>query len=72
MKIKRTLPPAAAPINVNSLLHGLSAMLFPQRHLIQLEESLKAYFGMKHVFVVSSGKAALVLILKALGKLAPD
>jgi dTDP-4-amino-4,6-dideoxygalactose transaminase len=47
-------------------------MVFPRRHLMKLEESLKMHFGMKHVFLVSSGKTALMLILKALGALAPD
>ena len=72
MKIQRTLPPAAAPIDAKSILRSLSGTVFPQRHLMKLEESLKAYFGMKHVFLVSSGKTALLLILKALGALAPD
>jgi dTDP-4-amino-4,6-dideoxygalactose transaminase len=72
MKIRRTLPPAASPIGVESILHGLSGMIFSQRYLTHLEKSMQAYFGTNHVFLVSSGKTALMLILNALKVLAPD
>jgi len=72
MKIKRTIPPGAAPIDINIFLHGICGLAFPQKYITNLEKSLKSYFGVKHVFLVSSGKAALTVILKALHALAPD
>jgi dTDP-4-amino-4,6-dideoxygalactose transaminase len=33
-----------------------------------LEGELREYFGVQHAFLVSSGKAAFVLILKACGR----
>jgi perosamine synthetase len=72
MKIQRTIPPAAAPINLGSLLHGLAGIFFRKRYLERLEREIKEYFGVKHVFLFSSGKAALAIILNALHSLAPN
>ncbi len=41
-------------------------MVRPTKALKKFEDELRSYFGVKHVFLVSSGKAALTLILKAL------
>ena len=60
--LPRTLPPAAAPISPADLLRGLVT----HRSLGHLENDLKAFFGVRHLFLVSSGKAALVVILQAL------
>lgn len=43
-----------------------------RRELDRFESELKEYFGVKHCFLVSSGKAAFVLILLALKELFPD
>ncbi len=72
MKIQRTLPPTAAPVYLNNLLHGASGIFFGERYIKNLEGEIKTYFGIKHAFFVSSGKAALYLILKALKSLSPD
>jgi perosamine synthetase len=72
MRIRRTIPPAAAPLGPENFIGGLAGIFSPQRELTKLEESLKSYFGVGHVFLVSSGKAALALILKALSSMAPD
>ena len=66
MRIGRTLPPAAAPVRCSDLCHGLLGMLSPERSLRALEDSIRQYFGTTHVFLVSSGKAALTLALNAL------
>ncbi len=66
---QRTLPPAAAPIDLTDLLHGLAGMVLGQRYLQKLESEMKAYFGVKHILLVSSGKAAMTLILNALKSL---
>ncbi len=72
MKIYRTIPPTAAPIYLRDLIHGLIGIFSAKRYFQSLEEGIKANFGVKHVFFVSSGKAALFLILKALESLRPD
>jgi perosamine synthetase len=66
MKIQRTLPPAAAPLYLSDLWNGFKGFFVGKRYLRQLEKELKDYFGVKHVFLVSSGKAGLYLILQAL------
>ena len=68
MKIERTIPPAAAPIPGSDLLRGLKALGggdYPEK----LAKEIRAYFGTESVFLVSSGKAALTLILKGLSSL---
>ncbi|MEP7151061.1 MAG: aminotransferase class V-fold PLP-dependent enzyme [Nitrospira sp.] len=69
MKVQRTLPPSAAPINWRDLVHGLVSLLRPQTTMRRLEAEFREYFGVKHVWFVSSGKAALSLILQALHSL---
>jgi len=70
MRILRTLPPTAAPLKAKDLAHGLIG-LFAGRESFRdkLEEEIKEHFDVKHVFCVSSGKAALSLILLALREL---
>jgi perosamine synthetase len=66
MKFRRTIPPTAAPMEAGDLLHGLAGMISPKRFTKRLESEIKECFGVRHVFFVSSGKAALALILAAL------
>jgi len=72
MKIQRTIPPAAAPISARALLRGMTGFFQDTTLRSEREQEFKAYFGVRHVFLVSSGKAAFVLILNALASLAPD
>ena len=69
MKVQRTLAPSAAPINWRDLVHGLVGLLRPQATRRRLEAEFREYFGVKHVWFVSSGKAAFSLILLALHSL---
>jgi dTDP-4-amino-4,6-dideoxygalactose transaminase len=71
MKIRRTIPPAAALLSLKDLGHGLLGLFSGKRSLQRLEAEVKEQFGVRHVFLVSSGKAALVLILLALKSLSP-
>ncbi len=66
MKIKRTLPPAGAPLRMSDYLAGLRGMTWPSRAIIELENSIKDFFGARHVFLTSSGKAALTVVLQAM------
>lgn len=72
MRIGRTLPPAAAPIYLNDIINGLKGAFNGQREVERFRAELKNYFGVKHCFLVSSGKAALAIILQALHELHPD
>jgi perosamine synthetase len=72
VRIGRTIPPAAAPITLAALACGLWGILRGQRELERLESEIKAQFGTKHCFLVSSGKAAFMQILLALKALSPE
>lgn len=65
MKIRRTIPPAASPISLRDFLRGMHGML-DGRFVGEIEEELRKYFDTGHVFLMSSGKAALALILSGL------
>lgn len=71
MRFHRTLSPAAAPLTRRDLLNGLRGLLKSKRARLELEESLKSYFGVKYVFCVNSGKTALTVILLALKEVSP-
>ncbi|HEU4685549.1 MAG TPA: DegT/DnrJ/EryC1/StrS family aminotransferase [Nitrospira sp.] len=66
MKIQRTLSPTAAPIPLSCLLRGLLGLVSGTRYRERLEKELKQQYSAHAVFLLSSGKAALTLILKAL------
>jgi perosamine synthetase len=68
LKPGRTIPPAAAPVSTRDLFRGISG-LFGDGYLGKLENEIRAYFGSEFVFLASSGKASLVLILKGLSSL---
>jgi perosamine synthetase len=69
MRVQRTIPPTAAPIKINDLLHGAAGIFFSEGYATRLERGIKEHFDVRHVFFVSSGKAALALILAALKSL---
>ncbi|HEY9526815.1 MAG TPA: DegT/DnrJ/EryC1/StrS family aminotransferase [Anaerolineales bacterium] len=69
MKAQRTLPPSAAPIEWRDLLQGLYGFVRPHATIHRLQTEFREYFGVKHVWFVSSGKAALSIILQALCRL---
>jgi len=72
MRIGRTLPPAAAPIGWKSLFSGVGAVFTGESARDRFSNELKDYFGKSHCFLVSSGKAALTLILQALKEQYPE
>ena len=69
MKIGRSLPPAAAPLGWRDVWHGITGAFTPERSLLAREQELRREFGVAHVFLVSSGTAALKLTLTALRSL---
>ncbi len=66
MKLQRTIPPTAAPLSFGDLLCSVSSLLGGQRHRARRVIELKAHYGVRAAFLVSSGKAALTVILNAL------
>src|SRR6185295_11594525 len=69
MKIGRRVPPAAAPIAWKDLWHGAIGIVRPEPSILRFEEQVRAHFGVRHVFLVSSGTAALTLTLIGLESL---
>jgi perosamine synthetase len=69
LRMQRTIPPAAAPLAVSDLLRCLAGILLAESYLSKLEKQIRDYFGVRYVCFVSSGKAALYLILQALKSL---
>jgi len=66
MRIGRTVPPAAAPLRAIDLWHGLAGLFSSRTALARFEAELARHLGVRHVFLVSSGTAALTMVLKAL------
>jgi perosamine synthetase len=71
MRVGRTLPPAAAPVRMRDLLHGIAGAFTPRRTLRARVSELQRDFNVTHVFPLSSGTAALTLTLTALKTLSP-
>jgi dTDP-4-amino-4,6-dideoxygalactose transaminase len=69
MKVQRTVPPTAAFLKWIDLFNGFGGLLGRGSYMERLEAELKQTFNVPYVFCVSSGKAALTLILLALGHL---
>jgi dTDP-4-amino-4,6-dideoxygalactose transaminase len=63
--MQRHLAPTAAPVSVADLGRAILGLFQAQRYRGWLEGELKQYFGVKHVFLLSSGKAALTTIIEA-------
>ena len=72
MRIGRTIPPAASPIYLRDIINGLKGLGKRTREIELLRSDLKAYFNVEHCYLVSSGKAALTIILEALHDLYPE
>lgn len=67
----RSLPPAAAPFGLGAFLGGCLALFRGTRELRRFEGELREALGVRHCFLVSSGKAAFCLGLQALKALNP-
>lgn len=66
MRIQRYLAPTAAPVSWEDVFRGCLGLLAGQRFLARFQEELKEYFGVKHVFLLASGKVALATTIRAL------
>ncbi|MDD2541271.1 MAG: DegT/DnrJ/EryC1/StrS family aminotransferase [Desulfuromonadaceae bacterium] len=72
MRIGRTLPPAASPLHLENIVFGVAGFFKGAGIVERFEDELKAFYQVKYSFTVSSGKAALVLILQALHEIHPE
>lgn len=70
--IRRTLPPAAAPIPMKNIVSGVIGMFRGSKAVADFEQELRHFYGVRHCRAVSSGKAALTLLLEALHQLNPE
>ena len=52
-------------------MHGCLGLIVGQRFLTKREVELKQYFGVKHVFLLASGKTALATTVRALSAISP-
>ena len=68
MRIRRTIPPSAVPLSFRDLGRGLSAIC-DNKVIEEIENDIKDFFGTRYAFLVSSGKAALALILMCLKRM---
>src|SRR5437870_974225 len=67
MRIRRIVPPTAAPVEPMDLVQGLIGLFAGKKKWWKKpDEEMKEHFSVSHLFWVSSGKAALTLILLAL------
>jgi perosamine synthetase len=66
MKMQRHLPPTAAPLAFQDLVKGALGLVCARSFQRTLESEIKTYFDVKHVFLLTSGKAALTTILRGL------
>ncbi len=65
MRMQRHLAPTAAPVSVADLGRSILGLFQAQRYRVRLAAEIKQYFGVKHVFLLSSGRAALATIVEA-------
>jgi len=72
MRIGRTIPPAASPIHPYDILMGVRGLLRGRFEIDDFKLELKKHFRVRHCFLLSSGKAALSIILVALKQLFPN
>lgn len=70
MRIGRTLPPAAAPIYLRDIFSGIKGLVNSKKAVLKITSELKDHFQSSHCFMLSSGKAALTLTLKAVSAMA--
>ncbi|MBN1600321.1 MAG: DegT/DnrJ/EryC1/StrS family aminotransferase [Chitinispirillaceae bacterium] len=72
MPIKRTLPPASAPLSVGDIIHGFAGLTWSRKAFDHVTTTICKVFSVDHAFFVSSGKTAITLTLQALTKIHPE
>lgn len=65
MRMQRHLAPTAAPVSLADFGGAIFSLFQAQPSRVSLETEMKRHFGVGHVFLLSSGKAALATIVEA-------
>lgn len=68
-RLLRHVPPTAVPVTGNDLWRGLTALMAPQHAPDRFRSAIVERTGSPHCYLVSSGRAALTLILLGLKRL---
>jgi len=67
----RSLAPSGVPIKLTDILAGVCALLSGEQALARFNQQVCQYFGVRHAVTVSSGRAGLSLLFRALQKQHP-
>jgi perosamine synthetase len=70
--MRRFVPPAGVPLKMTQILHALKTALPSNGHAQESLRSVASHLQVKHVFAVSSGRAALWVVLRSLQRLQPE
>jgi dTDP-4-amino-4,6-dideoxygalactose transaminase len=65
----KAIPPAVAMLQIDDIRRALRYYRSYKSCIAEFESALRGYFGVKYAFVVSSGRAALTLVLRAMKNL---
>ena len=68
----RYIAPAGTPIPFRYLAGSIASALSPRQVLDEFREAVCSVFGVKHCFFVSSGRAALTLLVRSLRDMAGE
>lgn len=66
MRLRRTLSPSGAPLGIADLFHALAGAVTSRRTLARVAPDIRERTGTAHLFWLSSGQAALAVVLAAL------
>jgi dTDP-4-amino-4,6-dideoxygalactose transaminase len=71
MALPRYLSPAGSPIRATDLVRWAARALTPGDVAAQLRDAARSRFGVEHAFLMSTGRAGLTVLLRAMKRLAP-
>ena len=69
--LARFVPPAGTVLRARDILGWLRDAARSQGELRRLEEALEARYGVRHLFLVSSARAGMTILLRALAERSP-
>lgn len=72
MKRMYQIAPAGTQVSVRELAYWLQSQVRKSSHLEEFRQSICERYGVSHCFFVSTGRAALSLVLGAMRELAPE
>jgi perosamine synthetase len=67
----RALPPSGVPISMTDILAGICAIFSGEKAIAGFNQEVCRVFGVRHAITVSSGRAGLSMLFRALQKLHP-